>query len=103
MGIGLARRDPEPTQSLDPDLMEPPPLDRRPVGSRRWRSVIGVVAVLVMAATADHGITSRHRRLVMPSPANQSVEQWTAGPSKAPRKGATNPGAGALRHTLTRP
>src|SRR5580700_2808444 len=79
MGIGLARRDPEPTQSLDPDLMEPPPLDRRPVGSRRWRSVIGVVAVLVMAATADHGITSRHRRLVMPSPANQSVEQWTVG------------------------
>ena len=53
-GVGVGRGDPEPAEPLDPDLSEAELLDRRPAASGRWLAVIGVVAVVVMAAIADH-------------------------------------------------
>jgi hypothetical protein len=85
-GLGVGHRDPEPTEPLDPDLIEPELLAHRPTGSRRWLAVIGVAAVVVMAAIAGH----RHHRSTspagLPSTPSRWVEQWTAASLDSPAR-----------------
>jgi hypothetical protein len=84
-GVAVGHGDPEPAELLDPDLSEAEPLDRGPAGSGRWLAVIGVVAVVVMAAIADN----RHHSTspaTLPSTPSQWVEQWTAASLESPAR-----------------
>lgn len=85
-GVGVGREDPKPSVPLDPDQSETELVDRRPAASGRWPAVIGVVAVVVLAAIADH----RHQRSTspasLPSTPSQWVEQWTAASLESPAR-----------------
>ena len=85
-GVGVGHRDPEPTEQLDPDLIEPELLDHRPAGSRRWLAVIGVVAAVVMAAIASHPHHRSTSPAGLPSTPSQWVEQWTAASLDSPSR-----------------
>jgi len=85
-GVGLGRGDPEPAEPLDPDLSGGELLDRRPAGSGRWLVVIGVVAVVVIAAIADHRHSGSTSPTSLPLTPSQWVEQWTAASLKSPAR-----------------
>ena len=83
-GAGLCREDAEPSELLDPDLSEAELLDRGPAGSGRWLAVIGVVAVVMMAAIADHRHNPSPSPATLPLTPSQWVEQWTAASLESP-------------------
>ena len=77
-GVASAGWDAESDESLDPEQSQPQLLDRASAGSRRLLALVGVVAVIVIAA-----ITSQHRSKPpqgadLPSTTTQWVAQWTA-------------------------
>jgi len=85
-GVEADRRDPEPTEPLDADLIGPELLDQRPAGSRRWPAVFGVVALVVMAAIAGHRQHRSTSPAGLPSTPSQWVEQWTAASLDSPAR-----------------
>jgi hypothetical protein len=85
-GVGVSHRDPESTEPLDPGLIEPELLDRRLAGSRRWLAVMGVAAVVVMAAIAGQRHHPSTSPSGLPSTPSQWVEQWTTASLDSPAR-----------------
>lgn len=78
--------DPETAESLDPDRIEPELLASPSAGSRRSLALIGVAAVIVIAAIASHHSPPDQKSGALPSTPRLWVQQWTAASLENPAR-----------------
>jgi hypothetical protein len=93
-GIGSERRDADVVEPdgdpIAPELVDPPA-----AGSRRFPALIGVAAVIAIAAIATHHNRPAQSR-DLPSTPRQWVQQWTAASLEDPARACQQPFAPAL-------
>jgi hypothetical protein len=85
-GDAAGHWSPEPEELLDPDLTEPQPRDASAAGSRRWRALIGLAAVVVIAAIAGQQHHRSGSMASLPSTPGRWVDEWTAASLENPAR-----------------